>query len=345
MMLCYVGKYLSDIYYSKSLFQYAIVCNKPKYILSGIKVYYPDNEPFTEFVSTIIREIYNKDILFFFRNPNLIPFLTIDSKIFRNILCSDQYEYKWLESKTASRLWASKYITTLPVCIVTPSECTESLLTARFADFSEFVLQNDFSSGGAGTLLIKGEKDWSMVQSLPANKFYTISPYYREMRSYNAHLFISKSKTIIAPITIQSIEQQNNHLMYTGCEYLNEKIPSVVLSSLHTIAYSLKKTGYTGYCGIDFLSDSNRFLFVEFNNRMQGSSALVDRLLQNQYHTSIYELAIDAIRNTLSDLTPCLDRRIYYASYKSGSSIETAPNSLNLLETDTIRCWRFQEEV
>lgn len=74
---------------------------------------------------------------------------------------------------------------------------------------------------------------------------------------------------------------------------------------------------YRRYCGIDFLSDGNNFVFIEFNNRMQGSSALVDHILQYNHHVSIYELAINAVKDTLSDLNAVAANNISYANYST----------------------------
>ena len=338
-MLCYVGKYLSDIFFSKEMFKYAIVTRKPLYELPGIKVYYPTDESFEKYTSTVITELYRKGVFFFFRNPQLIAFLEIEPQIFETFLCTNQYKYKWLESKNASRLWISKYVDTLPVCIITKVECTKPIIISRYKGFSEFVIQNEFSSGGNGTMLLNDD-NWMEIENLSSTSSYTISPYYRQMKSFNIHLFISNDFFVIAPMTEQNIELKKNHLIYSGCTYTKDEIPIVILSNLKIIAQKLSMIGYTGYCGIDFLSDGSNFIFVEFNNRMQGSSALVDKVLQYNYNISIYNLAISTSINTLSSL------QINTRKLSSAIYLTTPLNdSIQLNEADIIRCWKFQEEV
>lgn len=321
------------------MFQFAIVTRKPLYELSGIEVYYPTNDDFEDYTSAVISKLYRKGVLFFFRNPNLIASLKIEPQIYKTFLCTNQYKYKWLESKNASRLWVSKYINTLPICIVTKAECTKPLITSRFKNFSEFVIQNEFSSGGNGTMLVSGD-NWEAVKNMSISSTYTISPYYRQMKSFNIHLFISNDYFVITPMTEQNIELKENHLIYSGCTYIREEIPIGILSNLKIIAQKLSFTGYTGYCGIDFLFDGSNFIFVEFNNRLQGSSALIDKVLQSNYNISIYNLAISTSYNTLSSLDKNTNN-LYSAIYL------TAPlkDSIQLNESDIIRCWKFQEEV
>ena len=114
--------------------------------------------------------------------------------------------------------------------------------------------------------------------------------------------------------------------------------------SLLNLGRELQATGYRGYCGIDYLYSENEFIFVEINNRLQGSTSLMDMILQYNYGISIYTLAIKTIFNELDSLNQIIDKTIQRAYYNCTQPTEKNTCNLQYFEANTIRGWSFPEE-
>lgn len=342
MQLCYVGKYLSDIAFSSQIFQYAIVKYKPSYVLPGVKVFVSNCGVFPGYVSAVLKEICNSELLILFRNPELISKLNISEEIRQHILYVNQSEYTWLESKMAFRLWASKFITTTPVNVLTKDECDISLLKSRFQGFESFVIQEERASGGNGTFLLSASNTVSVLPRLSSKNCYIVSPFIHSAQSGNAHVFISRDIVLCTPITKQLVKQYDEKLLYTGCVYNSNDQPEHVMKALQCIGHRLQTAGYRGYCGVDFLYDTDRFYLVEVNNRLQGSTALMDRVLQLNYNVNIYEITIKTILNQLSSLSSSLNIPIHSAKYVCTHITEPNHSEVQFEEANTIRGWSFQ---
>ena len=186
-------------------------------------------------------------------------------------------------------------------CTVTGSECTFSNFKKLFPQENEFVIQDNYSSGGLGSFIIK--KDQNMKANIlnPCN-IYLVSPLLKNSYSINIHILVGKFNQIIFSPSIQIIDPNQSPLIFRGSDYIEaQKIPKLIINNLYNctkkIGNKLGKMNYRGICGLDFIVQNNKLYFIEINPRFQGSSFLINRTLFENNLPSLYELNEMAFSN------------------------------------------------
>lgn len=164
---------------------------------------------------------------------------------------------------------------------------------------SKFVIQGKVGAGGNNTYLIEKADDICKIENKNLN--YCISKYIKHI-PLNITLIIGEFDTIYLPISAQLISLTNNKYKYVGADFiypknLSKEIKDKLLLYSEKIAKIIKKIGYRGILGIDFiLSENDKLYFMEVNPRFQASSFLISLYLKKYCHTDIAELHYLAIR-------------------------------------------------
>jgi len=143
--------------------------------------------------------------------------------------------------------------------------------------------------------LFNKNSEKTVQQKLIPDDNYSISIYLDNV-SVNVHFIIAEENEIILPASIQLIEIGNNKMEYGGCDFiaydkvispeLNEK----VLSDTKKIIIALRKLGYRGVGGIDFIVTKDNVYFMEINPRYQSSTNVLNLAMAENNLPTVNEL-------------------------------------------------------
>lgn len=161
----------------------------------------------------------------------------------------------------------------------------------------KLILQESISSGGNGTHLFDYEECNNYLKSKNSEDTYIVSPYIKDSIPINVHLVIFNDDCIVFPISHQIIYNENDSFRFMGADFFTDfpnKIYDDVLENSHKIGNELRKLGYRGVCGIDYLVKNNNIYFLEVNPRFQASTFLLNSHLIEAGMPSIQELNIMA---------------------------------------------------
>ena len=106
---------------------------------------------------------------------------------------------------------------------------------------------------------------------------------------------ISKNGVYVFPGSIQMIENQYNHLVYKGCDFkgyqrIKRELRNKAEYYSKIIGEDLRKRGYIGVCGIDYLMCNNDVYLMEINSRFQNSSTVLNKALKENNLNSLQEM-------------------------------------------------------
>lgn len=314
--IIWIGRYESDIMYSKKFFYASITYygsnNKENYSFypqyTNLKDTYESKPLFVKFVYECICTIERnlKHFNLYFYDPCIAYMLfEYNESLKNNTLCLNPYTLiNWLQNKALSRVWASKNVKILPFVLESGRNCNYQNIKDFFPAYTEFIIQENISEGGEGTFLID-EKQMNI--RLDSEELYHISPYLKSGISLNANIIIGSSGILIFSISQQILNIESNNLIYKGSDYLSpDKLTDndlkKVYDILNLLGKDISRLGYKGICGIDLLLYNKECYFMEINPRFQGSSFLVDRVLQDTYGSSLYKLNLEMFYNRKLDL-------------------------------------------
>src|SRR5699024_617337 len=108
--------------------------------------------------------------------------------------------------------------------------------------------------------------------------------YIEKNISINVHMVIYEDEVLILPSSIQIIQNIDNHLSYMGNDFstyskLDKKLKKMLYNYSLEIGNHLRKIGYLGVCGLDFIVTTNDVIFMEINPRFQASTVLLNKQL------------------------------------------------------------------
>lgn len=302
MYRVWIGKRESDIltynyfdfsitYYGSNSKNNVSFCDKTRMCSSYSK-------DFLDFVVKSIIEIFNnknKDVEFhFYNNVFAYKIINVLPTIKENVVnLNDINILNILRHKTLSRLWLNNHIDTPAFCLLSKPNCSIKYFNKKFGqEFNDFVIQKNYSGGGTGTYLINDKNEAETINKLNDKELYLVSPYYYPNQSLSCHIMIDKEKVIVLPISKQMISSKNNNLEYVGNKYIDYKsdISKKIIKGAKNLGHELQMIGYRGVCGFDFIIHKERLMLIEINPRYQGSSYVVNYMLNKNGLPSLFEL-------------------------------------------------------
>lgn len=213
-----------------------------------------------------------------------------------NIICLNKKSLiSQLDDKIYTREYYKNKVPSLRHFILKGNEI--DLLKLRGEDDEQiFVVQSKNGSGGSGTLVYH---DDSQRRLLNGCDNFIVTKYYKDSISINIHLIISRDNILVLPGSIQIIENQYDHLVYKGCDFIGfEKIKESLRIKANKyskiIGEDLQKRGYLGVCGIDFLICEDEVYFMEINSRFQNSSTVLNKALVLNGLNSLQEMCYNS---------------------------------------------------
>lgn len=205
-----------------------------------------------------------------------------------------------LENKIQARQWLSDYVPILPYIIKQGEMLSYASMLQDFPGFKRFVIQATFSCGGSGTWLITEKNHEHVLRQLDPEVPYAVSAYQENSVSPNIHLIIYDKEILLLPPSIQLVEAGEGGFTYRGADFplyrsLSEQLDARLKRYALGIGNVLRRAGYRGVCGIDFLIADGTIYLMEVNPRFQSSTFLLNRAMRESgYAHSLQSLQLDA---------------------------------------------------
>ena len=278
-------------------------------------IYYSErlltNTKSDEFMNAYREFIYNTATKLQHRIPN-VRFICFNEKAIK--LCSsmngitiiknnDLNVIQFLNNKFKIREFIKNEVPILDYYFYDSQEINYSKLANKLTN-KKLVVQESIGAGGDTTYLINNEKDLLNVKKNNCN--YCVSEYIKNI-PLNITLIIGDNDIRLLPISVQLIKVINNRFKYVGADFKHvEKLSHDVIEKTYRyskiIGNKVKKTGYRGILGIDYiLTQDDNIIFMEINPRFQASSFLISRKLEEYFNTNIAKLHYQAMTNQKLD--------------------------------------------
>lgn len=298
-MLVWIGKRESDIFFSKSRFDYSITywgSNQNGNISLQAKcddlVY--GSEEYINLIAQNMLDIlaqYTSASFLFYNNSQAKQIVGKFPRLSTAIIGYNMFCHDWLRQKSLFRIWASNYCPIPPSIFLAAEQCNYDYLKRIFPSHSSYIIQANLSSGGEGTHIVSEYKKFP-----PTNKgqLYLASPFLAGGNSYNAHVLITSQQVIVLSISLQIIHPSQQKLLFCGGDYSSNKLTkeskAMITSMCKCLGNVLKENGYRGILGLDFISYGSKIYVLESNPRFQGSSLILDWELNERWHYSLFDL-------------------------------------------------------
>ena len=224
------------------------------------------------------------------------------------------------DSKFKCREWLGNDVPVLPNEV-----CYGQRILEKHALIKETpcVLQGEYSCGGSETWILTEQSIDYVLSKIEKDNIYSLTPYIKNNISVNIHLIIYKDKILLFPASIQLIKlnPESYNFEYIGADFVAyKKLPEIikkkVISYSEIIGERLRKSGYLGICGIDFITTSDNVYFSEINPRFQSSTFLLNNALSTiNKNYSMQKFHLDAYIN--SSPTYHINCEVNYSYYKA----------------------------
>lgn len=216
----------------------------------------------------------------------------------RVVGCNDLALLKLLDSKSTVRKIANKQIPVVPYQQVANLQQLYSAMPKLEAGL-QYILQENHSSGGAGTHIVDKQNIRKIIDSFNPEKAYFVSPYIENSISVNIHCILFDDGIAILPGSIQLMKTIDNKILYMGADFIAyQSLPQAAKTDIRNcgekLCLTLHKMGYRGVLGIDSLLIDQHAYFLEVNARFQASTPLLNKALKEEKLPSIQELHLDA---------------------------------------------------
>lgn len=232
--------------------------------------------------------------------------------LFQDQLCFSNSEELWqravynnpagllapLNDKGIARSIFGRYVPTVGSTMMFAADLSYAVLRKMFQS-ERFVVQIPTSAGGHGSFLINSETSAAEIRSLGA-VHVVVSEYHSVLMPMNSHVVIFADEVLTLPPSAQLVSTDcNGRLLYGGCDFfLHSRLPTSAQALIHetclTLGNILRRVGYRGVAGFDYLVGEDEILFVEVNPRFQASTAQLNRALLDQQLPSVHELHMAA---------------------------------------------------
>lgn len=359
----WIGMRESEICYVKNFFIDSITVfgeEKPNNLIQPLNQFIKknldhNNEKNDEIITSWQREHINNILV---KNPNA-EFMFYNQimalKYFKgnkNIICLNNED---LINKLDDKLYTREYYKTKVPCvphfILYGKEISIEKLNSLFNKKTKYIVQSKNGSGGSGTLVFSNNSQKILLDD---EKKYLVTEYYEKSISMNTHLMISKDSVLVLPSSIQIIENQYNHLIYKGCDFvgfnniISDEVKSKVNKYAKIIGEDLQNQGYLGICGIDFIIYDNEVYYIEINSRFQNSSTILNKSLMENNQPSLQEMNYNCFKNKDIKYNPISVNYSSYILYYNEEStmipsltpIEILDESKYELEIEQLSYWK-----
>lgn len=249
------------------------------------------NAEYTEYLHEKIGERIGQnsasEIMYY--NPYYAHFL--DKNLQRHVCCLNSKPIlDVLRSKCEMRIMASEYIPIVPFARVLGKDVASYI--AQSPNAHKYIIQENISSGGEGTYLLSSREDFPVLSD---EGTYLVSRYYDKSISININFLVFDDKIILFPPSVQIVRPLNGKMIFGGSDYFIEKYHKYfcadeVFDSTLKIAENLRKIGYRGICGFDYIASPEGLMFLECNPRFQASSFLLNLALDKIGLPSVQEM-------------------------------------------------------
>ncbi len=265
--------------------------------------YNQDSAEWTEFVSRQAREIIRRDpdSRFMLYAPEEAVYYGPEVSA-RSVCQNPQSLLELLDDKFRARQWLSEHVPILPYKMQHGEFLSYDSMTYDFPGAGRFVVQSSFSCGGSGTWLVSKENHKRVLARLDQEGLYAVSPYQEKSISPNIHLVIYPEEILLLPPSVQLVKAGPDGFSYQGADFpLYRCLPANLDRQLKTQARDigdiLRKAGYRGVCGIDFLISGNTIYLMEINPRFQSSTFLLNRAIHEAgYQESVQSMHLSAFQ-------------------------------------------------
>lgn len=165
-----------------------------------------------------------------------------------------------------------------------------------------FIVQAPVANGGEGTFCLFQNNKKRVAQQFKAEQSYLVSAYYEKNVPVNVHFVITENGELMFPGSIQILRKENDKLIYRGADYaayktVEEGARERFERYARTVAQSLRHLGYRGVCGIDGMIVGEEVYIVEANLRFQGSTAVLNKALEESGLPSVQAINLAAFEN------------------------------------------------
>lgn len=284
----YIGIRESDIFYSKNYFTKTVCIFSDKPEQENFSKRHNQNIDHREFLPFYLNKVQQfsaENATLYFYNQRAA--YNYDESIRQKCHCVNSKELlDFINNKLSVKEWfAQNNIPVIPFATFMGKELLYSKLCDHFNKCTTFVIQSAHGGGGIGTFYAKQSQFADILNKVEPLQRYIVSPYVSGI-SVNTHIFVSEKQTVLSPASVQIIESRQQQLCYRGGDFCAfQKMPVSVKENIKhlsiKIADLLRKKGYKGIAGIDFVVDINEHVYCcEINPRFQASTLILDRYLQ-----------------------------------------------------------------
>ena len=235
------------------------------------------------------------------------------------------------------KLWLRNTVQLIDTVQIFGGELNLNKLDNLLGDKKEYVVQLPISSGGTGTYVLNSKNEDEVMAQISPYHLYIVSPYYRDAISLNIHCVIFENTFNLYPISIQIIKEEDNNLIYKGCDYitaaaLDSDIKKQLKLQTEKICKKLCQCNYRGVCGIDFMLIRGQVFFCEINPRFQASTIALNQALSENHLMTINEATIYAFSGWQSHDEYLFDMHVPFSLFAYEKHIENTEFYKNIFQ-------------
>ncbi len=257
---------------------------------------------------------------FVFYNPRIAYHL--EPSLRQHVVCLNNCNLlDILNDKIYTRYWLSQYVPTLPSMTIAASNLSFQEIEQCLCYSEKYIVQKNKSSGGFGTYILSKDNEMLTKLCQSSHDLFIISPYIHQGFSVNVNAVIGQHETIIFSPSVQITEVNKERILYHGADYIAgnfiEEADLYKLQKYTNIILShIKRMGYLGIIGLDFIITPEEIYFLEVNPRYQASSFLINIALRENNLPSLSEMNLLAFYETAFNITGIDSIKVNYSFYK-----------------------------
>lgn len=283
-----------------------------------------------EFYKSAIGKIVKNDDSAYFMFYNPLVAYKINSPYQQRFIClNDRDIIRLLDDKIQCHSILNQIANFSPFITIYGEDITYNNLKKVFGDNFKFVIQRSKSAAGLGTFILDKDNFKSIKNKyIDANQIYLVSVYQEKSNTFNFHIIMDNKTTLFFPPSYSIMDCINGQMHYRGSSYIDttKVIGSNNINNakimIKNITDFLRKFGYKGIVGFDFLSSMESTFLLELNLRFQGSSNILNKMLKDAGLPSLSQLNQLAFMDNLPTLD--MDKiNTFYANIFSYNENET----------------------